>query len=194
MVVVATTGWSGYCRLALSRQGHACAVLGGEINELFMASPFEQLVATLDYPLYVVTTALPNRPTGCLVGFATQCSIHPPRFLACISKKNHTLPLAHEAALLAVHVIEEKDKDIAELFGGETGDEVDKFARVSWHFAHGVPILEACERWFVGSVLEQIDLGDHVGFLLEPIDAEQTTTSKQLTFQRARDIEPGHEP
>jgi flavin reductase (DIM6/NTAB) family NADH-FMN oxidoreductase RutF len=159
-----------------------------------MASPFERLVATLDYPLYVVTTALREEPAGCLIGFATQCSIHPPRFLACISKKNHTLLLARRAARVAVHIVEEQDKDIAELFGGETGDEVDKFARVSWHWAHGVPILDACQRWFAGSVLKRIDLGDHVGFLLEPIDTEQKASSQQLTFQRARDIEPGHKP
>ena len=159
-----------------------------------MASRFARLVATLDYPLYVVTAAVQNERAGCLIGFATQCSIHPPRFLACISKKNHTLLLARRAGILAVHIIEEEDRNIAELFGGETGDEVDKFARVRWHYAHGVPILDVCERWFAGSVLEQIDLGDHVGFLLEPLDSEQSATSEQLTFQQARDIEPGHRP
>jgi flavin reductase (DIM6/NTAB) family NADH-FMN oxidoreductase RutF len=159
-----------------------------------MASPFERLVATLDYPLYVVTTAVEDRPAGCLIGFATQCSIHPPRFLACLSKKNHTLQLARRAARLAVHVIEKKDKALAEIFGGETGDETDKFARVRWHVADGVPVLDACPRWFVGSVLDRIDFGDHVGFLLEPVDTEQSASSEQLTFQRARDIEPGHEP
>lgn len=159
-----------------------------------MASAFERLVATLDYPLYVVTTAEQRRPAGCLVGFATQCSIHPPRFLACISKKNHTLLPAKHAAVVAVHVVEQEDKRIAELFGGETGDEVDKFAQVRWHFAHGVPILDACRRWFAGTVLERLDLGDHVGFLLEPIDTEQRAASEQLTYQQARDIEPGHEP
>lgn len=159
-----------------------------------MASAFERLVATLDYPLYIVTTAIDDRRAGCLIGFATQCSIHPPRFLACLSKRNRTLAIARRAATLAVHVVEEKHKDIAELFGGETGDEVDKFARVSWRTMHGVPILDACERWFAGSILEQIDVGDHVGFLLEPIDTEQTAASEQLTFQEARDIEPGHRP
>ncbi len=151
-----------------------------------MASPFERLVATLDYPLYVATTAADDEPSGCLIGFATQCSIHPPRFLACISKKNHTLLPARAAGFVAVHVVEQKDKEIAELFGGETGDEVDKFARVRWHSAHGVPILEACQRWFVGSVLEQLDLGDHVGFLLEPVDTGQSASAEQLTYQRAR--------
>jgi len=159
-----------------------------------MARRFEQLAATLDYPVYVVTTAVHDEPAGCLIGFATQCSIRPPRFLACISKKNHTLQLAKRATALAVHIVDDKDKHLAELFGGETGDQIDKFARVRWHLAHGVPILDACERWFAGSILQQIDLGDHVGFLLEPFDAEQTATSEQLTFQRARDIEPGHEP
>ena len=159
-----------------------------------IASPFERLVATLDYPLYVVTTAVDDEPAGCLIGFATQCSIHPPRFLACISKQNHTLPVARRAAVLAVHVVEKEDKRIAELFGGETRDEVDKFAQVSWHLADGVPILDACRRWFAGAVLERLDLGDHVGFLLEPIESGQDGTSEQLTFQRARDIEPGHKP
>jgi flavin reductase (DIM6/NTAB) family NADH-FMN oxidoreductase RutF len=159
-----------------------------------MTSRFERLVATLDYPVYVVTTAFQDELAGCLIGFATQCSIHPPRFLACISKKNHTLALARRAATLAVHVVEERDREIAELFGGETGDEVDKFARVGWRFVHGVPILDACETWFAGSALQQIDLGDHVGFLLEPMDTGQHELSEQLTFQTARDIEPGHKP
>jgi flavin reductase (DIM6/NTAB) family NADH-FMN oxidoreductase RutF len=65
---------------------------------------------------------------------------------------------------------------------------------VQWHLADDVPILDACERWFAGSVLQQIDLGDHVGFLLEPIDTAQNAASQQLTFQQAREIEPGHKP
>lgn len=159
-----------------------------------MSSPFERLAATLDYPLYVVTTARDDELAGCLIGFATQCSIHPPRFLACLSKKNHTFLVADRAAVVAVHVVEKRHHDIAELFGGETGDEIDKFARVSWHWAHGVPILDACERRFVGAVLRHVDLGDHVGLLLDPIDSERRSVSDQLTYQRARDIEPGHKP
>ena len=157
-------------------------------------SPFARLVATLDYPLYVVTTAVQQERSGCLIGFATQCSIHPPRFLACLSKKNHTYRLALRSEVLAVHVVEEKDKGLAELFGGETGDELDKFARTRWHEAHGVPILDDCERWFAGTVLERIDLGDHMGFLLAPIEVEKHAASEQLTYQQARDIDPGHKP
>jgi flavin reductase (DIM6/NTAB) family NADH-FMN oxidoreductase RutF len=45
---------------------------------------FERLVATLDYPMFVVCTRADGTdapPAGCLVGFASQTSIHPPLFL-----------------------------------------------------------------------------------------------------------------
>lgn len=164
------------------------------VDKLDEASPFARFAKALDYPLYIVTTAVQQDRTGCLIGFATQCSIHPPRFLACLSKKNHTLPVARRARVLAVHVVDENARDLAELFGGETGDVVDKFARVRWHEEHGVPVLSGCQRWFAGKVLQQIDLGDHIGFLLQPLDAEGEAPASQLTYQQARDIEPGHDP
>jgi flavin reductase (DIM6/NTAB) family NADH-FMN oxidoreductase RutF len=142
----------------------------------------------------VVTTAVDGEPTGCLIGFATQCSIHPPRFLACLSKQNHTYALARRAGILAVHVVDEQAREIARLFGGETGDVTDKFSRVDWRQWHGVPVLSGCERWFAGEVLQQIELGDHVGFLLRPIDAEGAAAGPQLTVQQARDIRAGHRP
>lgn len=155
---------------------------------------FQELVATLDYPLYVLTTSVDGEPSGCLIGFATQCSIHPPRFLACISKKNHTFDLVREATTVAVHIVEERDKDIAELFGGQTGDKVDKFAGVEWRYEHEVPVLAACTRWFIGAVIERIDLGDHLGLLLEPLEAITGPASRQLGYQQARGIKAGHKP
>lgn len=155
---------------------------------------FAQLVATLDYPVYIATTSVDNEPTGCLIGFATQCSIHPPRFLACISKKNHTFALSKRAAVFAVHIVDDRSRAIAELFGGETGDEIDKFKQVHWRFVDGAPVLDNCARWFTGRVLEHIDLGDHMGHLLEPVSVATGEARAQLTYQRARTIEPGHQP
>jgi flavin reductase (DIM6/NTAB) family NADH-FMN oxidoreductase RutF len=159
-----------------------------------VAGPFEQLMGSLEYPLYVVTACGGGERSGCLVGFATQTSIHPPRFLACVSKQNHTHPVAEASEVLAVHVLSEREHPLAELFGGETGDEVDKFARVAWHPGPGgVPILEDVDGWLAGRVLEQLDLGDHTGFLLEPVEAAgRARTGEELGFQEGKQIEPGH--
>jgi flavin reductase (DIM6/NTAB) family NADH-FMN oxidoreductase RutF len=158
-------------------------------------SEFTKIVAELDYPMYVVTAAANGERAGCLVAFATQSSIHPPRFLACISRKNHTLRVASEAPVLAVHVLSEhpRERELAELFGGETGDDTDKFELSRWHDGpEGAPVLEDIPNFFVGRVLAQLDLGDHVGFLLDPIDAEHGEAVHEFGFQHAKDIEPGH--
>ena len=155
---------------------------------------FQQLVAQLDYPMFIATVATEGERAGCLIGFATQSSIHPPRFLAGISDKNRTFRVARDARSMAIHLVPEHATELAELFGGETGDEVDKFERCDWHLGpDGVPLLDGCPNRFVGRILERIDFGDHVGMVLEPIFAEADEESAQLGFHRAKRIEPGHE-
>jgi len=45
-----------------------------------------------------------------------------------------------------------------------------------------------------GRVLERRDMGDHVGFILGPIEGEAPPWSGQLGFRAVMDIEPGHDP
>jgi flavin reductase (DIM6/NTAB) family NADH-FMN oxidoreductase RutF len=163
-----------------------------------VAQTFSTLVGELEAPTSIVTVQAGGERAGCLVGFATQTSIDPPRYLVCLSRRNHTYHTAvrHRARVLAVHFPGEDDHDLAELFGGQTGDDVDKFEASEWHDGpEGAPILDACENWFVGHVIGQLPLGDHVGFLLEPIAARHAAGGRGvLTLQDVADIEPGHQP
>jgi flavin reductase (DIM6/NTAB) family NADH-FMN oxidoreductase RutF len=150
-------------------------------------------VGELDYPMFIVTAAAGGERAGCLIGFATQCSIDPLRFLICLSDKNRTYRVAQNAGALGVHVVPADRDDLASLFGSETGDDVDKFTRCAWHEGpNGVPVVEACPNWFAGRVLERLDAGDHQALLLEPFAAESGEPS-QLSFHRAKRLEPGHE-
>lgn len=162
-------------------------------EEKLDTAQFDAFVEGLDYPMFVVTAASNGERSGCLVGFATQASIDPPRMLACLSVANHTYPVARESSLLAVHVLDPDQKDLAELFGSETGDEVDKFSQCEWRPGPGgVPLLEDCPRFVVGRVLAQHELGDHVGFLLEPVEVEADSETGGITLEDVEDIEPGH--
>ncbi len=152
-----------------------------------------EILGDLDYPMLVVTAAAGGRRSGCLVGFASQCSISPSLLMVWISKVNHTYPVAMGADALGVHFLSRADGALAELFGGETGDDVDKFAQCRWHEgALGVPLLDACTRWWVGSVVDRIETGDHVGHLLEPVEAAAGPWPGQLPFQAVRRLAPGH--
>jgi flavin reductase (DIM6/NTAB) family NADH-FMN oxidoreductase RutF len=151
-------------------------------------------MGTLDYPMFIVTTRVGERRAGCLIGFATQVSIHPGRFLACLSDKNYTYRVAQEASHLAVHFVPSHATELAELFGGETGDDVDKFARCSWSEGPlGLPILDDLPTWFAGRILGRLDAGDHEAFLLEPIEVRRGPRQRLFRAGQARPIEPGHE-
>jgi flavin reductase (DIM6/NTAB) family NADH-FMN oxidoreductase RutF len=159
-------------------------------------STFDALVGELDYPMFIVTTVSGDgERAGCMIGFATQISITPPRFLAGLSVKNRTFRVAQRAEHLGVHFIPSDGEALAELFGSETGDEIDKFERCSWHAGPaGVPIVDGLANWFVGRIVERLDAGDHDAMILEPVAGERQAEEEELTFHRAKRIEPGHAP
>jgi len=132
--------------------------------------------------MFIVTARAGDERVGCLVGFSTQASIDPPRFLVCLSHANHTYRRAGDSPVFAVHAVPADAAPLAELFGGETQDDVDKFARCRWHDGpHGLPILDDCPSWFAGRVLGRLDAGDHDAVLLEPFAAEHRTDAAELT-------------
>ena len=160
-----------------------------------MADAFDTIVARLDYPMFVATTrAADGELGGCLVGFATQASIDPRRFLVCVSDKNRTYRVLERAGALALHVVPADAHDIVELFGGETADEVDKFDRCEWRAGpDGLPVLARCPSWFAGRIVDRVTLGDHAGMVLEPFAGEAGHDGPAYPFSRARRLEPGHE-
>jgi flavin reductase (DIM6/NTAB) family NADH-FMN oxidoreductase RutF len=159
---------------------------------------FTGVCESLDVPMTVVTAFDGHEHSGCLVGFHTQCSIEPRRWIVCISKTNHTLGVAGRSEWLVVHFLRNDQHALAQLFGGVTGDAIaphEKFERTAWRDGPGgTPILEGCD-WMAGRVLERIDAGDHVAHVLaitEAADAHRA--APQLGSRAVRDIQPGHPP
>jgi flavin reductase (DIM6/NTAB) family NADH-FMN oxidoreductase RutF len=148
-----------------------------------------ELVSELDYPMYIVTVAARGERSGCLVGFTTQCSINPPRFLVCLSERNRTFRVARAAELAVVHLVPAE----AGLFGGRTGDDVDKLAHCEWSPGPGgAPVLGECPNWFAGRILSWLPVGDHWAMLLDPFEARSDPERRPFTFHRARRIDAGH--
>jgi flavin reductase (DIM6/NTAB) family NADH-FMN oxidoreductase RutF len=158
-----------------------------------MTTAFGTISASLDPQMYIVTVAVAEERSGCLVGFGSQCSIDPPRFIVWISELNHTFALAKTSQFAAVHLPRVDDIAIARHFGSETGDEVDKFADVEWRPApNGSPVIAGI-TWFEGRVLDRVDGGDHLGLLLAPEHSgEANRDAPVLRLGHVQDIEPGH--
>lgn len=130
------------------------------------------------------------------MGFTSQCSIDPPRFTVWLSIANRTYRVAREAECLTVHLLRRDDRALADPFGGETGDEADRFARVAWRPGEAdSPVLEQVPIGSTGRIEGRIEGGDHVGFLLAPVAVcppIEGGLPALLRYRELRDLEPGH--
>ena len=169
-----------------------------------MSRAFDDLLSCFDPAMTIVTTVSgPGRVerveraerAGCLVGFQTQSSLDPPRFVVCLSKANHTFRVGLRAKHFAVHFLTDVDLDMAELFGTRSGDRVDKFSDCAWSEAiGGTPLLDRLPNRFVGRRVALLDAGgDHVSLILEPLRSDHAGPFQPLRLSRVRHLRPGHE-
>ncbi len=156
---------------------------------------FGALMSALDPPLAVVTVAAAGERAGCLVSFHTQSSMAPQRYCVFLSKANHTYGVALRASHLAIHFLAADELPLAELFGGQTGDTVDKFAGLQvTPGPGGVPLLAQCPRWLAARRIALLDEGgDHVTVLTEPVAAQASGPFTPLRVAAAGHIRPGHD-
>lgn len=156
---------------------------------------FDRIAATLDTPMVIVTARAGGEMDGCLVGFATQCSIDPVHYLVCLSTANRTYEIARRASTLVVHVLhdDERDRSLARLFGEQTGRKVDKLAACNWEPGpNGVPVIKSCD-WFGGPIVSRVNLGDHVGFAIDVQCGRAVRTAERyLGLADVRDLEAGN--
>jgi flavin reductase (DIM6/NTAB) family NADH-FMN oxidoreductase RutF len=158
----------------------------------------DDVFAAADPAMLIVTAASGGERSGCLVGFHSQSSIDPRRYCVWVSRKNHTFGVARAATHLGVHFLGPADHDLAELFGGVTEDDVDKWSLLPadqvGEGPGGVPVVTRCGNRFVGRVTTVLDEPqlDHVGFVLDPVDATASRPDGALRLADVGDIDAGH--
>ena len=158
-------------------------------------SAFEEIAANLNSPMTIVTTRVDDEMDGCLVGFSTQCSIDPVRYLVCLSVANRTYEIARSAPTLVVHMLHDAphDRALAHLFGEHTARDTDKLAECEWtEGLDGVPVLEGCD-WFAGPVVRRSDVGDHVAHVVEVVTGSASRADEPwLVYWDVQDLEAGN--
>ena len=114
-----------------------------------------------------------------------------------LSHRNRTYQVALRAAELVVHLVTRDDLPLAEYFGGVSGADEDKFARVQWSDCGGTPLLHASGGWLRGRILSRgpgrdETGGDHTCFVLAPVAAgTRNGDSRPLRMSDVRHISPG---
>jgi flavin reductase (DIM6/NTAB) family NADH-FMN oxidoreductase RutF len=156
---------------------------------------FETLMAAVDPPLIVVTTAAEDEQAGCLVGFHVQSSITPQHYCVWLSKANHTYRVGLRAKHFAVHFLTTEDFELAERFGTLTGEDTDKFQGLDVESdQHGVPLLKMCPNRLSLERISLLDDGsDHVCLTTRVTSSHTSGDFKPLRVSDAAHLDPGHE-
>jgi flavin reductase (DIM6/NTAB) family NADH-FMN oxidoreductase RutF len=155
---------------------------------------FDTLMAALDSPLIVVTTADQRERAGCLVEFHAQSSIEPQRYCVWLSKANYTYRVALQSSHLVIHFLTADDLPLAELFGTQTGDTVDKFAGIPVDSGPGgAPVLRQCPNWLAVRRIALLDEGgDHVCLTTEPVAVHTAGPFQPLRLSEVGYLKAGH--
>ena len=152
---------------------------------------FEGMVGELEYPMFIVTARAGDEPLGCLVGFTTQASIDPPRFIACLSHNNRTYRLGRDARRWASTPCPPTRRIWRSCSAARPATSTDKSRAAPGTRAEGVPVVDRCANWFVGRVLARRTPAITTRSCSSRSPAPPATG--RVHVPRAKRIDPGHE-
>lgn len=158
---------------------------------------YDEVVGLVDPTAIIVTVIAHGERAGCLVTFNSPCSIAPPQYAVWLAHTNRTYDLAMDADSLVVHLLTPADRPLAELFGGVSSRECDKFADVKWDDAgDGTPVLPVHGGWLHGRIVSTMRGGDHTCFVLSPTRAHKApgraVAADSLRLRDVGDIKAGN--
>ena len=143
-------------------------------------------------PVYIVTAFADGRRAGAwsasrrrLASTGVVHGLHRAR--------TRTFAVAMAAPRLCVHAVTERERGWRSSSAARRGTRSTSSPAAGWTPAgDGTPILSDCPTWFLGRVADRVDLGDHVGYVLEPERWQGGGPIAQLSERDLAGVEPGH--
>lgn len=140
----------------------------------------------LTYGLFVLTSRLGEKDSGCIINTAGQVTSTPNRISIAVNKDNFTHDLVKESGKFNISILSEKASfDIFKHFGFQSGRTVNKFEGYAAcrRSENGLYyITEGTNAYISGSVEQMIDLGSHTLFIAAVEDMEVLTSDPSATY------------
>lgn len=152
----------------------------------------------ISYGLYIVCSGTKANGNGYISNTVFQITSDPPRFATCCNKENHTAGLIQSSGQFSVSVLQvEAGAGTIGTFGYKSGKDTDKLNGMNVRYGEtGVPIvLNDAIAFLECSVVETIDVGTHLMFIGELVQAEVLDEDADpLTYLHYRKVKKGVAP
>ena len=152
----------------------------------------------ISYGLYIVCSGDKNKGNGYVSNTVFQVTSDPPRFAACCNKNNLTAEFIQKNQAFSVSILDQNaSSELIGKFGYKSGNDIDKMTGTQVAYGEtGVPIvLDNCISFFECKVVQTVDVGTHLMFIGEVVNAEVVDGTKDaLTYSYYRQVKKGLSP
>lgn len=153
------------------------------------------VLRSLPYGLYVVSSLDGERPTGCIANSVMQITSSPATVALSMNHDNYTNSCIAKSGKFAVSILSEKsDPSLIGHFGFQSGRDVDKFDSVKSAVREGLSVIEDSCGYIVCKVIDKMEASTHTVFLGEIIDADAIGKDPAMTYAYYHKVIKGKSP
>lgn len=157
----------------------------------------EKALFALSYGLYVISSEAEGKTAGCVVNTLHQVTASPIQVSVTLNKNNVTEQYMERSEKFnAVVLTQEVSMDTVKLFGFQSSNDVDKYALVAHEVdSFGIPYMsEHIAARLSCKIVGKLDVGTHVTFIGEVIEAEVMRDEAVMTYAYYHKVKNGTTP
>lgn len=153
----------------------------------------------LTYGVYVIASGNVKEKNAFIATVAVQVTSQPVQLAIACNKNNYTADFIEKYGNFSVSVVKrEYAPALLGNFGFQSGRDIDKFAKYDCIYGKntGVPIVtEDCLAWFECKLSQKMDVGSHILYIGEVLDAKTLTLNESpLTYAYYHEVKRGVAP
>lgn len=151
----------------------------------------------LSYGLYIISSKKDGKPVGCVVNTFAQVTSSPAQVSVAVNKDNYTVQGIQETGAYEVAVMNESaSMELIGTFGFHSSVDTDKFTEFETAVSEqGIEYVtqSSCAHFSV-KVTQQLDLGSHILFIGEVVEAEPVAGDAPMTYAYYHQVKGGKTP
>ncbi|GAT64331.1 flavin reductase [Paludibacter jiangxiensis] len=151
----------------------------------------------ISYGLYVVCSGNKEHGNGFICNTVMQVTADPVQLAVCCNKNNYTAEFIAHSGVLSISVLPENvSSELIGTFGYQSGRDKDKLQGfdVSYGIDNVPVLLSETVATIEGKVKQTIDVGTHLIYICEIIEATLLSNSNPITYDYYRKIKKGVSP
>ena len=140
----------------------------------------------IGYGLYVLTTHVDGKDNGCIINTVMQLTVEPCQISICLNKSNYSCEMLQKSKKFNVSVLNEStDFETIKCFGYQSFKNKNKFDEFNdtKRALNGLLYITKNTNAYISAyVTQEIDLGSHILFIAQVVNAEVLNDMPTLTY------------